>query len=179
MNKIYVSVICSSVLIFAPILASAQAVNTSATVQQSFLSELQSLQKQLAALEATIDAMIVAAGGSLPSALAGTANSSSPSAALPHVQTTLLPPSNLSGAMLTDSLLQAIAPASTTVLFSNSTTTEGDISNAPSSQNIATQLDPSCIAGLWGNGAQCGGLYYCGVGVAGGYWSSTVCPSVE
>ena len=173
--------ICSAMLVCAPLLASAQVVNTSASIQQSFLTELQSLQQQLASLEATINAMIIAAGGSLPSSSATLSNNSLPSIALPPVRTTLLPPTDLSGDMLTNSLLQAIAPASTTVLLTTPSANSVGVSNSNSAspQNIASQLDPSCIAGLWGNGAQCGGLYYCGVGVAGGYWSSTACRQAE
>jgi len=181
MKKLFLTALCSAALAFLPVVAFAQVVNTSASVQQSFLSELQSLQQQLAALEATIDAMIVAAGGSLPSSSSGATSNSSPSVGLPHVQTTLFPTSNLSGDMLTSSLLQAITPASTTVFVISQATTSAGTSNSgtASPQNIATQLDPSCNSGLWANGAQCNGLYYCGVGVAGGYWSSSACHLAE
>jgi hypothetical protein len=121
--------------------------------------------------------MIVAAGGSVPAASTDSTNITSKNTALPNIKTTLLPPADLYGEMLTNSLLQAITPASSTDSFvssSNETATSTNSNVAPV-QNFATQLDPSCIAGLWGNGAQCGGLYYCTAGTAGGYWSSTAC----
>ena len=64
--KIFAKASIALVALFAvPLLASAQVVNTSASTQQSFLSELQSLQQELSALAATIDAMITAAGGTV------------------------------------------------------------------------------------------------------------------
>ena len=55
-------------LVLLPCFASAQAVNTSASAQQTLLSQLQALQQELASLEATIGALINAAtsGGSIP-----------------------------------------------------------------------------------------------------------------
>ena len=66
MRTIYASLALAVILIAMPIAADAQA-NTSASVQQAFLSELQSLAQQLAALTSTINAMISASGGILPS----------------------------------------------------------------------------------------------------------------
>jgi hypothetical protein len=184
MKKIAQVAIGVAATALVPLGAHAQTVpfNTSSTIQQSFLAELQSLQQELASLEATVSAMIVAAGGSLPPATAPSTAASQPSSpALPAITpTTLTPSGSLSGEGLTSALLQAITPATTTASFANPATANGSASNpgaAAADQNIGTQFNPACIAGLWANGALCGGLYYCSAG--GGYWSTTSCPAVE
>ncbi len=173
MKKFLSVAIGIGVLAFVPLATSAQSLptNSSISIQQSFLTELQSLQQELAALTATINAMIVAVGGTAPSnATTNLSTAATQMFTQPVVPTTLLPSLNLTGDALTSSLLSEIT-ASTTLPLVLSTTT---ITTSTSIGTPTTQLDPSCVSGLFANGAQCGGLYYCGSG-ATGYWSSTLC----
>ncbi len=163
-----------------PLAASAQVVNTntSAAVQQSFLTQLKSLQQELAALEATIGAMISAASGGSSqgaSSLAAPVTAAAPT--LPLIVPAL--PSTLSGSSgddLSATLSQVLASSTTQPLLPVPSTTNTSSSVNIPAQDIGTQLDPSCIASLFGNGAQCGGLYWCSAGVEGGVWSSAACP---
>jgi hypothetical protein len=174
-------------MLVLPCLASAQAVNTSASVQQSFVTELQSLQQELASLESTINAMIAAAGGTASSSISTSAAVSSntpstpplPEIALPSIGESLNTSPDFPGEDLSSLLLQtiaAIAPTSTfTVATSAAAAVATSTTSGPSNQNVATQLDPSCISGLFAEGAQCDGLYYCNTGTANSYWSATAC----
>jgi hypothetical protein len=179
----YMKIIAKATVVLAmllsiPLLASAQAFNTSTVTQQSFLTELQSLQQELSALAATINAMIVAVGGTVssPTAISPTTSSS----ILPLILPTIIGglPINESSGDISSQLLQAIIPSVSTTTFiaipKNTATTAVRISGgAPvSTQSIASQFDPSCLSMLFANNAQCGGLYYCSTG---SYWSSSMC----
>jgi hypothetical protein len=188
MKKSYFAGIGIIALLLVPFFASAQVVSSSLSTQQSFLAELQALQQELSALAATVSAMIAAAGGTASSAAPSIASLAGPS--LSSLITTPTIPSALSkfsnSGDLSSALLSALAPPPTSVL-----TTPGEVSTSMSItiattvastgststsgiQSAAMQLDPSCISGLFGNGAKCGGLYYCGTGTDT-YWSSAQC----
>jgi len=173
--------VVAAALFIMPIVTSAQVVNTSASVQQSFLTQLQALQQQLASLEATLNSLIAAAGGTVSSLASSTAAVPAPHLpAIPALTSTLSNTSNLSGNDLTAALLQAIATPANAATTTAPTTTSVSVTSSTGPVVPATQLSPSCIAGLFANGAQCGGLYYCTAGIqSSGYWSATSCLAAE
>ena len=177
-----VALLCTLLIALSPLCASAQSVNSSADLQQSFLIQLQSLRQELAALTATIEALIQAAGGTLAPALDTASSGQRPLLIAPRIRATALTPSHMPfGEDPSDALLRAIVPVATTTFITTtlaSTTTVVATTSAIISSNVGTpamQMDPSCISTLYPIGGQCGGLYFCGPDTADGYWSSTAC----
>jgi hypothetical protein len=184
MKKSWAVVFGALSLLTVPFLVSAQtvssSVNVGASTQQAFLTELQSLQQELGALAATINAMIAAVGGATPVVTASASISSTASSlTLPMIMPPTLGilPGDDGDEDVSSELLQAITPSVSTTTFialptvASTTTFSGTSSVA--SQSIATQMDPACISSLFADNAQCGGLYYCAVN--GAYWSTQQC----
>ena len=177
-------IVAFTILLTLPLLASAQ-VNTSVATQQTFLTQLQALQQELAALAATINAMITAAGGTPASIAPSTASSNTSGSLLPLTAPSIANQLRLGGLFVLDGsdtdfssqLLQAIVPSVSTTTFvarptSVVATSGTSVLTVAATHNVATQNDPSCLSSLFANNAQCSGLYYCTVG---SYWSSTMC----
>ncbi len=176
-----VALLCTLLIALSPLCASAQSVNSSADLQQSFLTQLQSLRQELAALTATIEALIQAAGGTLDPAVDTVSSGQQPLLVAPRIRATPLSQTRL---LLdedpSDALLRAIVPSATTTFITTvlTSTTTAATTSAIKSSNVgspAMQMDPSCISTLYPIGGRCGGLSFCGPDTADGYWSSTAC----
>lgn len=166
-------------LTLVPFAASAQTATANNT---ALLTELQTLENEVSSLESTLETLIASVIGAPVPTTSSTSTpaglSISPTITLPQISST---PNYAASGDITSQLMQALAPTvSGTTTFAVPPPVTTTAANQPSASvntppsQVANQMDPACISTIFANGAQCGGLYWCGSG-ANGNWSSQAC----